>query len=572
MPRAGALVRFRSLLWDAAGMCPDAVANPEPRRVASEGLALLAALTLALASGCGGGGTVAPAGAPREVVTRAVTPLGAANGALTPEGVVGFLGLPYAEPPVGALRFAPPVAVSTWGGERDASEFGPACPQPPEEFGYVYTRQDEDCLRLNVWTPSADGARRPVMVWVHGGAFAYEGTEDPFYSGARLAARGQLVVVSIEYRLGALGFTQLEGVEGSGNAAILDERLALEWVRDHIASFGGDPGDVTLFGQSAGGMAVAALLGMPGASELVDKAIVQANVASLVRPWEAARAVTGDLVAALGLGDESQLRDVPVAELLAAQSALGDGSFGPTFDGVVYPVAPMRAVELGSAAHVPVLTGTTRDEARGWLPRIPFLQSPLFVPAIPIALLELLTDALAEGVSAADAVATYQRANPGLAPNLVSMAIGTDALFRLPILHLAESQLAFEPGRVFVYRFDWAPPSPDHPGIDMGARHAAEVGFVLDTTDGWPGCYGPGGEAAPRALVEQVMDAWIAFARTGDPSVRGGLAWPPYDTARRPTMVFDADGATATTTVVSDPGGDTRALWIPSRLALGRNG
>ncbi len=526
---------------------------------------------LALFPACGGDASPGP-GAPLEVVTGAVTSLGTAAGVVTEEGVVAFLGLPYAEPPVGALRFAPPVAVRSWPSGLDASAFGPACPQPPAEFGYVYTRQDEDCLRLNVWTPSADGARRPVMVWVHGGAFAYEGTEDPFYSGARLAARGQLVVVSIEYRLGALGFTQLEGVDGSGNAAILDERLALEWVRDHVASFGGDPEDVTLFGQSAGGMAVAALLGMPGGSELVDKAIVQANVASLIRPWEAARAVTGELVAALGLADESDLRDVPVADLLAAQAALGDGSFGPTFDGSVFPVAPMRAVELGSAAHVPFLTGITRDEARGWLPRVPFLRSPLFVPAIPIALLELLTDALAPGVTPAQAIETYQRANPTLPPNLVSMAIGTDALFRLPILHLAESQLAFEPGAVFVYRFDWVPPSPQHAGIDMGARHAAEVGFVLDTTDGWPGCYGPGGESVPRALVEQMMDAWIAFARTGDPSVRGGLSWPAYDTVRRPTMVFGADGPSPTTSVVADPGGDTRALWIPSRLALGRDG
>ncbi|MFN7955684.1 MAG: carboxylesterase family protein [bacterium] len=525
---------------------------------------------LTLVAACASGAS-AP-GIPGAPNTTAVTSLGTAQGFVTTEGVAAFLGLPYAEPPVGARRFAPPLAVQSWPARVDATSFGPACPQPPEEFGYVYTRQDEDCLHLNVWTPSADDGHRPVMVWVHGGAFAYEGTEDPFYSGARLAARGQLVVVSIEYRLGALGFTQLEGVEGSGNAAILDERLALTWVRDHIASFGGDPGNVTLFGQSAGGMAVAALLGLPGGSELIHKAIVQANVASLIRPWQAARAVTGELAAALGLDDERQLRDAPVADLLAAQAALGDGSFGPTFDGVVFPVAPMRAVELGSAAHVPVLTGTTRDEARGWLPRISFLQSPLFVPAIPIALLELLTNALAEGVSAADAVDAYQRSNPGLPPNLISMAIGTDALFRLPILHLAESQLAFEPGHVFVYRFDWVPPSPDHPGIDMGARHAAEVGFTLGTPDGWPGCYGPGGESAPRALVDQMMDAWIAFARTGDPSVRGGLSWPPYDTALRPTMVFDADGPTVTTSVVADPGGDTRALWIPSRLALGRNG
>ncbi|MCP4599802.1 MAG: carboxylesterase family protein, partial [Proteobacteria bacterium] len=227
------------------------------------------------------------------VIADAVTPLGKANGFVTEEGVVAFLGLPYAQPPMDELRFAPPVVLDSWNGSFDATEFGPACPQSEIEHDTTLnSRIDEDCLTLNIWTPSADNGARPVMFWIHGGGWIAESSGDLLYNGGRLVSRGNIVVVSVEYRLGVFGFSHLEDVPGSGNAGILDQVLALQWVRDNIAAFGGDPNNVTIFGESAGGMSVSALLGMPQAKGLFHRAIMQSNVASLVRGTDYADKVT----------------------------------------------------------------------------------------------------------------------------------------------------------------------------------------------------------------------------------------------------------------------------------------
>ncbi len=527
----------------------------------------LAALVLAITA-CGDSSSSGPARA-GATITRTQTSLGTAQGVVTPSGVVAFLGLPYAEPPVGGLRFAPPVPVRAWAEEPlDAGAFGPACPQPVEPGQQIYLAQDESCLTLNVWTPSADDRRRPVMVWIHGGGWIYEGTEDPLYSGAPLAARGDVVVVSVEYRLGAFGFSHFPEVPGSGNAGILDQRLALEWVRDHIPEFGGDPDDVTIFGESAGGASVGALMGLPGASALFRRAIAQSNVASLTRSADHATRMSQQLLAAAGAGDVAALRALSWPELLDAQNAVlaqnlvEDFVYGPTFEGDVFPVHPLDAVAAGSAAHVPLLTGNNRDEARAWMMEMDFLTWPILVPGATLAAAAVLTEpGLRPGVTIAEATQVYTRNHPGLAPNLVSLAVLTDVFFRMPVLRFADSQLRFQPDHVFVYRFDWETRSSTRPELDVGALHGAELGFVLGAPEGWPEIYGNGGVDAPRGLVEIMMDAWLAFAKTGDPSHGSLPDWPAYDEASRPTMIFDVEEGTSTSAPAFDPDARTREVW-----------
>ena len=526
----------------------------------------LAALGLSLAA-CGDDGRDSAPGPAGPVITEAQTLLGTARGAVTPEGVVAFLGLPYAEPPVGDLRFAPPVPVRAWPEPHDAGTFGPACPQPLEPGQTRYQDQDESCLTLNVWTPSADDGDRPVMVWIHGGGWIYEGTEDRLYAGAPLAARGDVVVVSVEYRLGAFGFSHFPSVPGSGNAGLLDQRLALEWVRDHVDAFGGDPDDVTIFGESAGGTSVSSLMGMPGASTLFHKAIAQSNVASLARSTAQATRVSNQLLAAAGVDDPAELRTLSWPELLAAQTVVeeqafaSDLVFGPVSDGAVFPVHPLDAVAAGSAAHVPLLTGTTRDEARAWMVWMDLLASPILLPGLTVTAAALTDPGLRPGTTIAEATEVYSRTHPGLAPNLVSLAVVTDVFFRLPVLRFAASQIPHQPENVFVYRFDWEPLNTTHPQLELGVQHGAELGFVLGAPEGWPEIYGEGGSAAPPGLVDAVMDAWLAFAKTGDPGHAGLPPWPPYDTEDRPTMLLDADETRSISTVALDPDGETRALW-----------
>jgi para-nitrobenzyl esterase len=496
-------------------------------------------------------------------ITSADTALGVANGVLTDEGVVGFLGLPFAEPPVGDLRFNRPVAVASWDGPIDASEFGPACPQPVDPGQTLYQRQSEDCLTLNVWTPSADDGQRPVMVWVHGGGWVYEGTEDPLYNGAKLAARGDVVVVSMEYRLGVFGFSHFEDIEGSGNAGLLDQKLALEWVRKHIEAFGGDPDNVTLFGESAGGMSVTALMAMPSAKGLFHKAIAQSGAGGTARESAYAKAVSDELLASAGASEVGELVDLTTAELLAAQDLLIEDAFledllfGTVVDGDVVPEPPIQAIAKGSASNVPLLTGTTKDETRLWIIYVDLLANiPLdvvltFVPSG--------ARAIPDGKSAEDVIALYESNRPGAEPGTITHAAGTDIFFRLPAIRLVEAQLAHQPNNTFLYRFDWQPSAPAYPQYDLGSPHGADLAFTFGTPEGWTEIYGT--EGIPEGLRDEIMDAWIAFAKTGNPNHPAMPSWPAYEVTNRPTMIFDTMQSSSLAEVVSDPAADERAFW-----------
>ena len=486
------------------------------------------------------------------------------------DGLAIFRGIPFAAPAVGARRWRAPEPPEPWSGEREAVRFASCAPQnmiPLDLLAAfkIHETQSEDCLYLNVWTPGADGARRPVLVWIHGGAFAIGSGAQSIYEGSALAKRGDVVVVTVNYRLGPLGFLRLHElthgrIPSTGNEGILDQVAALEWVRENIAAFGGDPGNVTIFGESAGGMSVGTLLGLPRARGLFQRAIPQSGASSTANTRERAVLVAERFASHLGVGrDPDALLAATPAQLLAAATALG-GQPGlpsdevggmplqPVVDGEVQPRLALESVARGSATGVSLLLGTTLEEWK------------LFVFADPSNL--QLTDAQLlgryqrrMGTAASPVIDAYRKARsersaPAGASELWS-AMETDRIFRLPALRLAEEQ-ARHGAPVYNYLFTWR--SPMFGGM-LGSCHALELGFTFGThaDPGMAEFSGQGPKA--DALSTQMMDAWLAFARSGDPSTRA-LPWPRYGAERRATCVFGED-----TAVMNAPYDEERRAW-----------
>jgi len=474
-------------------------------------------------------------------------------------GVDVFRGIPYARPPIGELRFRPPVAPEPWSGVKTATTFGPLALQSASPLegmlGSTAIVTDEaTCLSLNVWTPATDGGRRPVMVWIHGGAFLTGSGSTPWYDGARFAANHDVVVVTINYRLGAFGFLFLDDLASDGagstaNAGILDQVAALRWVADNIAGFGGDPGNVTIFGESAGGMSVGTLLALPAARGLFHRAVLQSGACHNALTRDEATKMAHELLAAVGVSetDLSGLRTADPAAILDAQAKLSATyvsqgmPFQPVQDGTVLPDLPIRLLQAGEAADVDVMVGTNLDEWKLFSaldPRFSDLDRAGLVTAVRGAL---------PGVDAEALVDAYRQNRPGAsAPDLLG-AITTDRVFRVPAIRVAEARA--DQGRpAYMYLFTWSTPAF---GGRLGSCHALEIPFVFDNLH-QPGVPFLCGDQPPQSLATGMNAAWASFARTGSPAPD----WPTYQTDSRSTMVLDAEWR-----LEADPDGAERKVW-----------
>ena len=473
-------------------------------------------------------------------------------------GHLAFLGVPYAVPPVGDRRFLVPRRVAAASEVVDATAHGAVAPQDP--FVPRSFRADgpesEDCLTLDVRTPAADDGRRPVMFWIHGGGFSHgSGSQSP-YCGGPLAERGDVVVVNINYRLGALGYLYLAGHGGdewgaAANAGQLDQIAALEWVRDNIEFLGGDPDNVTIFGQSAGAAAVATLLAMPSARGLFHKAIAQSGTANRLGDTAFATAMATRFLDRLGIPDAapSALRAAEVADMLQAQGPRGPLS--PVVDGESLPVNPLVAVRDGVARDIPLMIGTARDEHKLYVPadRPPIDETEL-TKQVAAILPRRAADRAAEVVEIYRS-SRAERGLPATAHDIVD-AVATGSRFRFPAIQLAEAQVAHRPD-TYLYQVDWESPAR---GGALGACHGVELALVFGTigTDRNDRLAGSG--PAAETLMPKMMDAWLSFARSGSPGHDGIGSWPAYDTERRSTMMFDRDCR-----IEEAPFEQERAVW-----------
>jgi len=447
-------------------------------------------------------------------VTTVSTTAGLVRG-LETDGVIAFRGIPYAQ----ADRFRPPHAPQPWDGVRDALEFGPIAPQAPgAQFQRADLAQDEDCLSLNIWTGSVAG-RAPVMVWIHGGGFRSGSGASPLYEGSQLARAGA-VVVTINYRLGALGFLAHPEF-GGGNWGLHDQIESLRWVRDNIAAFGGDPSNVTIFGESAGAVSVWQLVRSPLAQGLFVRAIAQSG-GPLSIPFESASRRAEKAAEVLGVASVADITSASVSDLLQLETTLDRGrmdTFVPTLDGVV-----LDGKDL--AAEVPMIMGTNVDEWKLWAPMDPHSRD-----LDEDQLLRRVTDRI--GDRAADAIAGVRAARTDRGepaqPNDLFFAIETERFFRVPAIRATDARLSVQP-ETYVYLFGWSSPAM---GGWLGACHGLEIAFAFGTHGRGDIAAFTGSGPEADALSHTMMQRWLAFARTGDPG------WPRYDTHSRPTMVFD---------------------------------
>jgi para-nitrobenzyl esterase len=477
------------------------------------------------------------------------TKQGQVEGELARGPVCVFRGIPYARPAAGELRFRAPEAPVAWQGTRDARSFGAAAPQDRGLATDIGDRS-EDCLSLNVWTPAVDKLARPTLVWIHGGGFTTGSSAQELYDASELAARGGVVVVTLNYRLGVLGFGYLRGVLGSAgsdlpaNVGLLDQLAALEWVRDNIAEFGGDPQNVTLFGESAGGMSVSVLLAAPRARGLFKRAIAQSGGAHHVVSPDEASHVADVFVRALGASVAKPERvfsasaeEVIVAQRECIKQYVWRGppdkrvhqsgiTLVPVLDGALLPEDPLTAIANGCARDVPLIAGTTLDEWNYFL----FLSEPEKRDIDEAALLKILEKRVpGRGQTAIE----FYRAVLGEKPPwLIYSAFESDRSFRMPALRLADAHAA-SGGKTFAYLFDFR--SHMFHGR-LGACHALDIPFVFGTIDGRFGRGLTGATEEAVSLSRRMLDAWAAFARDGDPSHEHLGQWPVYDVAARPTM------------------------------------
>ena len=503
------------------------------------GLGLAAGATLAL---------------PRRARARSISVLGQTRhgpvSGLAEDGVLVFRGVPYGAD-TGSRRFQPPVPPTPWREPRSGRAYGPASPQRGGE-----PNQSEDCLRLNVWTPGLDDGRRPVVVYIHGGAYSTGSGSNPLTEGGRLAARGDVVVATVNHRLGPLGYASLArlgpGFEDTGNLGQLDLVLALEWVRDNIAAFGGDPHRVTVVGQSGGGAKIATLMAMPAAAGLFHRAVTMSgqqvtasgplNATRRAEVWLEALGLTPDRIEAV--------RTLPVERLIEAAGETdpilgGSLYFGPVLDGRVLRRHPFWPDAPEQSAHIPMMIGNCREETLAFLGSDP-ANAGLTWESLPG---RMTPSQMRIDVAPEEVVAWYRREHPEMSPDQVLIRATTAARSWRAAVIEAEARAA-QGSPAFVYQLDWASRMPNG---RMGAYHTSDIPLMLDNVRAeGSGAVGPGAQA----MADRMADALIAFARTGDPNHPGLPGWTPYALERRETMVLDLPPR-----MEDDPRGDERRFF-----------
>ena len=487
----------------------------------------------------------------------AKTNCGKIRGLKVKGNVLRFTGIPYAKPPDGALRFKAPVDPEPWTGVKDTTEFGPASIQPYDEGEAVSKGpQSEDCLLLNVWTQGLDdNKKRPVMVWIHGGGFFTGGTNNPLYNGTFFAERGDIVLVSIQYRLGALGWLYLDELGGkefhcSKNNGLLDQVAALKWVKNNITNFGGDPDNITIFGESAGGSSVSALMVSPAAKGLFNKVIAQSGTFHHSRTQKKrgphyrkvfmAACGVDDLNGLMNLSEE-QIRSATY-EITEEATFMADRMFMPTFDGDVLPEDPYDYIAEGNTSDILLMHGSTKEEYHYWL----FYYEEIMRNTPREAMMGLYKDVFQLSDDEIDEL--YQCLTeyyPHKSESDKYIDIATWGHFRSSHARLSAAQSQHSP--TWEYLFEWSSPVDS----EKGSCHAIELPFVFYIEEDEIF-----GENPPITLIEQVQNAWISFARNGDPNHSDLPTWPQYNKKDKPKMVFNVNPR-----VENDPDGVLRNKW-----------